>query len=86
MKDLNRAEVTLRRALAQPNADPKVRQNLALIVGLRGNFDEAERIAREGVSAAEASANVEYLRQMLARQQETKKPAAARPQRSNPRG
>src|SRR5471032_3050422 len=36
MKDLKRAEITLRRAVAQPNVDPKVRQNLALVVGLQG--------------------------------------------------
>src|SRR5450755_1456364 len=45
-KDLNRAEFTLRRARAQGNADPKVRQNLALVVGLQGRFADAERIAR----------------------------------------
>jgi Flp pilus assembly protein TadD len=73
MKDLKRAEVTLRRAIAQPNADPKVRQNLALVVGLRGKFDEAEKIAREGVPASEAAANVEYLREMLAQQKDWKK-------------
>ena len=76
MKDLPRAEVTLRRALAQPNADPKVRQNLALVVGLRGRFDDAEKIAREGLSDAEASANVGYLRQMLAQQKDWKKTGA----------
>lgn len=73
MKDLKRAEVTLRRALAQPNAGPKVRQNLALVVGLRGRFDDAEKIAREGLSDAEASANVGYLREMLAQQKDWKK-------------
>ena len=72
-KDLKRAEVTLRRALAQPNADPKVRQNLALVVGLRGRFDYAERIAREGVSEAEAAANVDYLRRTLAQQKDVKR-------------
>ena len=72
MKDLKRAEVTLRRALAQPNADPKVRQNLALIVGLRGRFDDAEKIAREGLSPADAAANVGFLREMLAQQKDWK--------------
>ena len=76
MKDLKRAEVTLRRALAQPNADPKVRQNLALVVGLRGRFDDAERIAREGLSDAEAASNVTYLRQMLAQQKDWKRTGA----------
>ena len=73
MKDLKRAEVTLRRAAAQPNADPKVRQNLALVVGLQGRFPEAEKIARADLPDDEAAANVAYLRQMLAQQSEWKK-------------
>ena len=67
-KDLKRAEVTLRRAVAQPKASPKARQNLALVVGLRGRFAEAEAIARADLPESEAAANVEYLRQMLAQQ------------------
>ena len=63
----------LRRAGAQPNADPKVRQNLALVVGLQGRFADAEMIARAGLPEAEAAANVNYLRQMLAQQNEWKK-------------
>lgn len=73
-KDLKRAEVTLRRAFAQRDADPKVRQNLALVVGFRGNFDEAERIAREGLSEGDGAANVTQLRQMLAQNKDPKKP------------
>jgi Flp pilus assembly protein TadD len=68
-KDLKRAEITLRRALAQPNADPKVRQNLALVLGLRGKHDEAERVAGEGLPPDQAAANVANLRQVLAQQQ-----------------
>lgn len=71
-KDLKRAETTLRRALAQRNVDPKVRQNLALIVGLQGRFAEADGIAREGLPDDEAAANVNYLRQMLAQQKDVK--------------
>jgi Flp pilus assembly protein TadD len=73
IKDLKRAEVMLRRALAQPNADPKVRQNLALVVGLQGRFAEAEKIARADLPEDEAAANVNYLRQMLSQQNEWKK-------------
>ena len=45
-KDLPKAEATLRRAVERPGADPRVRQNLALVVGLQGRFPEAETIAR----------------------------------------
>ncbi len=73
MKDLKRAEVTLRRAVAQPKANPKVRQNLALVVGLRGRFAEAETIARADLPENEAAANVGYLRQMLSQHGEWQK-------------
>ena len=65
-KDLKRAENTLRRASAIGSADKRVRQNLALVVGLQGRFQEAETIARAELPPGEASANVAYLRQMLA--------------------
>ncbi len=65
-KDLKRAETTLRLAVARADAAPKVRQNLALVVGLQGRFAEAETIARADLPPDEAAANVSYLRQMLA--------------------
>jgi Flp pilus assembly protein TadD len=84
-KDLVKAEVTLRRAAAGSSIEPKVRQNLALVVGLQGRFDEAETIARGDLSPEEAAANVAYLRQMLAQQkdlQKSKRPGAAAAQRA----
>jgi Flp pilus assembly protein TadD len=72
-KDLKNAEATLRRAAAQPNAGPRVRQNLALVVGLLGRFDEAEKIASADLPESEAAANVAYLRQMLAQKGDWKK-------------
>ena len=65
-KDLKLAESTLRQAVARPDAAPKVRQNLALVVGLQGRFAEAEKIARADLPPDQAAANVGYLRQMLA--------------------
>ena len=73
MKDLKRAEFTLRKAYAQGNADPKVRQNLALVIGLQGRFAEAERIARADLPEEVAVANASYLRQMISQQDEWKK-------------
>jgi Flp pilus assembly protein TadD len=71
-KQLSRAEATLKRAAAGQKVDPRVRQNLALVVGLQGRFAEAESIARADLPAEEASANVAYLREMLARQSDAK--------------
>jgi Flp pilus assembly protein TadD len=65
-KDLKQAEATLRRASDGNRVDPRVRQNLALVVGLQGRFAEAETIARADLPPEEAAANVAYLRQMLA--------------------
>ena len=56
----------MRRAAARRPVDPRVRQNLALVVGLQGRFAEAETIARADLPPDEAAANVAYLRQMLA--------------------
>jgi len=65
-KDLKRAEETLRHASDKDGVDKRVRQNLALVVGLQGRFQEAETIARADLPSGEATANVSYLRQMLA--------------------
>ncbi len=67
-KDLVRAESTLRRAAGQARVDPRVRHNLALVVGLQGRFAEAENIAQADLPSGEAAANVAYLRAMLAQQ------------------
>jgi len=72
-KRLPLAETTLRRAVTAPNASPKVRQNLALVVGLQGRFAEAEKIASADLPPDQAAANVNYLRQMLAQQDAWKK-------------
>jgi Flp pilus assembly protein TadD len=65
-KNLTKAESTLRLAAAQRPADTRVRQNLALVVGLQGRFAEAEQIARADLPPDQAAANVAYLQQMLA--------------------
>jgi Flp pilus assembly protein TadD len=64
-RDLPKAEETLRRAYANVRADARVRQNLALVVGLQGRFAEAETIVKADLPADEAAANVGYLKQML---------------------
>src|SRR6201996_8186670 len=72
-KDLAKAEETLRHANSRADADPRVRMNLALVVGLRGHMAEAESLAKEGRPPEEAAANVAYLKRILAKQ------AAAKP-------
>lgn len=81
-KDLAQAEATLRRATAKGAVDRRVRQNLALVVGLQGRFEEAERIARADLPPEEAAENVSYLRAMLAQPNRLALSAAS----SRPRG
>ncbi|MGY3585359.1 Flp pilus assembly protein TadD [Bradyrhizobium sp. USDA 4350] len=66
-KELPKAEETLRQAYASARADTRIRQNLALVVGLQGRFAEAETIVKADLPADEAAANVAYLRDMLNR-------------------
>src|SRR5580693_222215 len=66
-KNLPKAEEALRQAYAGGRADARVRQNLALVIGLQGRFAEAEQIVRADLPPDEATANVAYLKQMLNR-------------------
>ncbi len=65
---LPEAEKILRAAVQQPGVDlqPRVRQNLALVIGLQGRFDEAREIASKDLPPEQVEANLAYLQQMLA--------------------
>lgn len=64
---LPEAEKLLQQALAAPGSKdvPRVRQNLALVVGLQGRFDEARKIASEDLPPDQVEANLNYLQRML---------------------
>jgi Flp pilus assembly protein TadD len=65
--DLKKAEATLRQAAMIPAAssEPRIRQNLALVVGLQGRFDEARSIASKDLPPEQVEANMTYLQKML---------------------
>jgi Flp pilus assembly protein TadD len=65
---LPEAEKILRLAVSNSNAEklPRIRQNLALVVGLQGRFDEARTIASQDLPPDQVEANLAYLQQMLA--------------------
>lgn len=65
--DLVKAEATLRQASLLPNAatQPRIRQNLALVVGLQGRFEDSRKIASEDLPPAQVEANMAYLQKML---------------------
>ncbi len=64
-KRLPQAETTLQKAVAQPNADMRVRQNLALVLALQGKFNEAQTISARDLSPIDAATNVESIKQMI---------------------
>jgi Flp pilus assembly protein TadD len=65
--NLPKAEAALRAVQAMPNAkaEPRTRQNLALVVGLQGRFDEARKIASQDLPPEQVDANMAYLERML---------------------
>ena len=67
--DPAKAEALLRQALAgKTSVDPRIRQNLALAIGLQGRFDEAREVASKDLPQADVEANLAYLEKMLAQQ------------------
>ena len=69
-KDLVRAEATLRRAASQSGSDPRVRESLALVMGL-----QRPRLAAEGVTGLPPTeTKVAQLRQALAQQNGWREP------------
>ena len=60
--DRHEAEDMLRLAAAKPGATIAVRQNLALVVGLQGRFDEAERLVRQDLPPEAVANNMAWLR------------------------
>ena len=67
--DPAKAEELLRQALAgKPSVDPRIRQNLALAIGLQGRFDEAREVASKDLPQEDVEANLAYLEKMLAQQ------------------
>lgn len=66
--DLDAAEKELRLAVSLRGANSQVRQNLALIVGLQGRFDEAQRLFAAELPPAQVEANMAYIRALLTQQ------------------
>ncbi len=69
---LQEAVTTMELAINQPEASAQTRQNLALLMALKGDADAAERLARKDLPPSVAEANIEYYRSLA-------KPAAAKP-------
>lgn len=62
------AEQHLRRAVQMRGASSQIRQNLALIVGLQGRFDECRAIYAAELPPAQVESNMAYVRALLTQQ------------------
>jgi Flp pilus assembly protein TadD len=59
------AEALLRRAVIAKESDARVRQNLALVLGLQGKYDESKQVATLDLPPETAAANVDLIRKMV---------------------
>jgi Flp pilus assembly protein TadD len=62
--EATQAEPLLRRAVAQPTADLRIRQNLSLVLGAEGKL--AEKSLREDLPPDQATADLAYLQDLAA--------------------
>ena len=60
-----KSEQLLRKAVASGHEDKRVRQNLALVLGLQGKFDEARQVAAVDLTADQARSSMTFLRNMV---------------------
>ncbi len=59
-----KAESLLRQA-ATTDSSPRIRQNLALVLGLQGKYDEAKLVAARDIPMTNAAENADFLRQVV---------------------
>jgi Flp pilus assembly protein TadD len=62
----DKSEELLRKAVAGGKGDKRVRQNLAMVLGLQGKFEEARQVASVDMTEQEAKSRMAYMRNMLA--------------------
>ncbi|MEQ1717446.1 MAG: tetratricopeptide repeat protein [Hyphomicrobium sp.] len=63
--DAKKAEDILRQAAQNGGGEPKVNQNLALVLGLQGRYDEAKLAGAATGPSEVAASNTDYVRRMV---------------------
>ncbi len=63
--NLDSAKMTLRKAATVRGSDARIRQNLALVLALKGEMREAERLARSDLPPQIADQNIDYFRSLM---------------------
>lgn len=67
-RELDAAEAHLRKATQMRGATSQIRQNLALVVGLQGRFDESRALFSAELGPDQVEANMSYIRALLTQQ------------------
>lgn len=75
--DPSKAESLLRQAVNRDGGNTKTKQNLALVLGLQGKYDEATQVGATAVSADIAKQNTNIVRQMVKLEPKVSKPYVA---------
>ncbi|MEZ5832692.1 MAG: tetratricopeptide repeat protein [Dongiaceae bacterium] len=82
---LDDAVNTMKVATDQPSASAQARQNLALLMALKGDAAAAERLARKDLPPAVAEANIEYYKSLAKPEVKAElKPAKKKPAQVEP--
>jgi Flp pilus assembly protein TadD len=63
--EAQKAEDMLRQASASGDADPRVNQNLALVLSLQGKYGEAKRVPNQNLPPEAVQANVDYVKSVV---------------------
>ena len=66
--ELDAAEQHLRRAVTMRGASSQIRQNLALVVGLQGRFDDSRAMFARELPPEQVESNMAYIRALLTQQ------------------
>jgi Flp pilus assembly protein TadD len=66
--ELDKAEQHLRKAASMRGATGQIRQNLALVIGLQGRFDESRDLFARELPPEQVEANMSYIRALLTQQ------------------
>jgi Flp pilus assembly protein TadD len=74
--DAGKGEELLRQASTSSEANPKVRQNLALVLGLQGKYDESTKVGSVDLPPDKAQQNTDLLKKMVKLDAKSSAPAA----------
>ncbi len=74
--DAGKGEELLRQASTSSEANPKVRQNLALVLGLQGKYDESTKVGSVDLSPDKAQQDTDLLKKMVKLDAKSSAPAA----------